>query len=495
MVWELMETVFEPMGCPAFDLLPFAPRHWADFVLNQRCFFQKIQAGLRLFGFYCQMKRRRKKDSGPSDLKRFGPRDLLLAWFQRFFLALHLFRKNELTNHAGAGAFFFLLSVPPVFLLLLFAFDQYLIAYPRASDDFFLFLSKIHPNLDKAFWVKIGLLNLKTKAFGFLGLLNILWAGRAILTAVQRGLEIIFPSDAKRPTLIQNAVSLGILSLFLFASVLFTFVSYGAGVFLEAFSQTSLARILNVSVVPLAVVFLPFVALLWVIYATFRYIPSRKPGRAAALAGAGLFTAFITVLHALYSQILQAARITAIYGVLGSLILLVILVYFAFVLYFFCAQLTFVLEKADVLILDRMYFFRFSNNPGKDWMGRFLFRHPARLLHKYARHLSPGQVLFKKGEASKKIYFVFMGVIGIYEEDEKEGRLLAQIREGEVFGEMAWLLGKRRSATAAALTESMLLVVPPDIFEELVQVNPVFSLDLIRSLSDRLRKTGGKQQS
>lgn len=118
------------------------------------------------------------------------------VFLQKISLSLHLFFRNELFNHAGAAAFFFILSIPPVFLLLLIAFDRYLVSYADASVIFFEFIKSINENLDKDLLVKIGLLNVNTTAIGIFGLLNLLWAGRAIITSIQRGLGIIFPGSA-----------------------------------------------------------------------------------------------------------------------------------------------------------------------------------------------------------------------------------------------------------------------------------------------------------
>jgi len=135
------------------------------------------------------------------------------VYLQKISLSVDLFIKNELFNHAGAAAFFFLLSIPPFFLLLLIAFDRYMSSYAEASAIFFEFMKTINENLDKDFLVKIGLLNVKTTAIGILGLLNLLWAGRAILTAIQRGVGVVFPADKIRPPMVTNILSLIILSL------------------------------------------------------------------------------------------------------------------------------------------------------------------------------------------------------------------------------------------------------------------------------------------
>ena len=53
-------------------------------------------------------------------------------------------------------------------------------------------MKNLNENLDKDLLAKIGLLNVNPTAIGIFGLLNLLWAGRAILTAIQRGLGVIF---------------------------------------------------------------------------------------------------------------------------------------------------------------------------------------------------------------------------------------------------------------------------------------------------------------
>jgi len=96
---------------------------------------------------------------------------------QKLSLAWDLFQKHEMLNHAGAAAFFFLLSMTPFFLLLVFAFDRYLMAYPEASANLFVFLDSIHPDLSPDLLIKLGLLHGKSAAMGIFGVLNLFWAG------------------------------------------------------------------------------------------------------------------------------------------------------------------------------------------------------------------------------------------------------------------------------------------------------------------------------
>jgi len=152
-------------------------------------------------------------------------------FLQKIILSINLFLKNELLNHAGAAAFFFLLSVTPIFLLLLLSFDHYLTSYPYVSDNFFVFLKNVNENLDKDLLIKFGLLNVKTTAIGVFGLLNLLWAGRWILTSIHRGLRIAFPAETISTPMVIKILSFLILSILLLISVLVTFVSIGFNFF------------------------------------------------------------------------------------------------------------------------------------------------------------------------------------------------------------------------------------------------------------------------
>ena len=60
---------------------------------------------------------------------------------------------------------------------------------------------------------------------------------------------------------------------------------------------------------------------------------------------------------------------------------------------------------------------------------------------------------------------------------------------GEVFGEMAYILGEDRTATARAEEESAVLELPPSIFEQYLASHPDAARHLIGSLSERLRTT------
>ena len=136
-----------------------------------------------------------------------------------------------------------------------------------------------------------------------------------------------------------------------------------------------------------------------------------------------------------------------------------------------------------------MYVFQSQQDTKGKKIGKFLFSHPEQVFEKYAIHYSPGEILFQEGDGSTDIYFIYQGSIGIYRTVSETERKIAVIQEGEIFGEMAYLLEESRTATAKAETDTILMVITPDIFEELLLVNRIVSRDVIQTLSNRLRKT------
>ncbi|MDP1619626.1 MAG: cyclic nucleotide-binding protein, partial [bacterium] len=70
----------------------------------------------------------------PPAITPLTPRDRL-SWFgQVGYVSIQLFLRNELTNHAAAIAFYFLLSIAPIVLLLLYAANN-LIQLPQLAES------------------------------------------------------------------------------------------------------------------------------------------------------------------------------------------------------------------------------------------------------------------------------------------------------------------------------------------------------------------------
>lgn len=102
------------------------------------------------------------------------------------------------------------------------------------------------------------------------------------------------------------------------------------------------------------------------------------------------------------------------------------------------------------------------------------------------RHAPAGEVVFAEGSAGDALYLVESGEVQIVTGTGERMKVLATLRAGEYFGEMALLTGKSRSTGARAVQDTNLWTLYRTDFEELLIRHPSISLALNRALSQRL---------
>jgi CRP-like cAMP-binding protein len=102
---------------------------------------------------------------------------------------------------------------------------------------------------------------------------------------------------------------------------------------------------------------------------------------------------------------------------------------------------------------------------------------------------TPGQVIFEEGETGDKMYAVIEGTVDIV----KGGKVIDSAGPDSIFGEMALIDQSPRSATAVARTPCKVVPVDQKRFTFMVQQTPFFSLQVMRTMADRLRHRMSEQ--
>ena len=107
-----------------------------------------------------------------------------------------------------------------------------------------------------------------------------------------------------------------------------------------------------------------------------------------------------------------------------------------------------------------------------------------------ALKLNKGQILFKEGQEGDRLYVVVHGKIklGTTSADGREN-LLSILGPGEMFGELSLFDPEPRTSTATAVTDARLVSLAHDAVMGLVTSSPQTSLELLRRLAQRLRKS------
>jgi membrane protein len=391
---------------------------------------------------------------------------------QRLFITLQFFADNGLANHAAACAYGFLLSAAPILLLVTF----FLLAAFRSSPQAVAALAADIPvlaSLIDADWLAREYLSVTVSGIsGIISVAAIFWAGRIFALSMQRGLKVIFTGKKKRNPVTDN-IAVVFIEILVFVVIL-------AMIFLGALKR-------GAYILPALIMALAF-------YFVCRTITANAPGRVSLLWGTIFFAAACTILSILFQSMSNQVKYNFLYGALGGLVMLLVNVYVFFICFFTCAQFAKINDSFDALLFSRL---RQSRMPGGDITKKLFFSAEGRL-EKYLRAYKEDATIFEKGSGGNEIYYLLEGEVNVI--IPSAGRTADNSRApdddlvpvntltaGSFFGEMGHLLSGERTATIKAKTSIQTLVLPPALFDEILQYDTGMDRTMLEHLSRRLK--------
>ncbi len=117
--------------------------------------------------------------------------------------------------------------------------------------------------------------------------------------------------------------------------------------------------------------------------------------------------------------------------------------------------------------------------------------------HMKAYHVPARTTVFHEGERNSYLSVLIEGRIGVYKEDEhRERKQLASIKQGKIFGEISLIDDFPYSASIVAETDVTCCFMSRENFRNCVEVHPLLGVRLLRLISSmlclRLRATSGQ---
>jgi CRP-like cAMP-binding protein len=103
-----------------------------------------------------------------------------------------------------------------------------------------------------------------------------------------------------------------------------------------------------------------------------------------------------------------------------------------------------------------------------------------------------GQMVFHEGEAGDRLFLLLSGAMQVFVQRHDSTITYAILQPGECFGEMALIEDRARSASVRAQAASRCYALSKQDFLDLIQRYPHIALEVMRSLSRRLRQTSDR---
>ena len=106
------------------------------------------------------------------------------------------------------------------------------------------------------------------------------------------------------------------------------------------------------------------------------------------------------------------------------------------------------------------------------------------------REISGGAELFRAGDQGDAMYLIESGRVRItISDDDQKEIVLAELAQGDFFGEMAIIDGKQCSADATVAEDARLAVLSRENFLGFIHDNPKVALEMLSATFSRLRRT------
>lgn len=101
--------------------------------------------------------------------------------------------------------------------------------------------------------------------------------------------------------------------------------------------------------------------------------------------------------------------------------------------------------------------------------------------------LERGELLLRQGDPSDSIYLVVIGRLRAYVTGKSgERKVLSDISQGEIIGEMGFFTQEPRSASICAVRKSTVVRIHKQLFESLIQKYPAVMIAIVKRLISRL---------
>lgn len=417
------------------------------------------------------------------------PGYVLKKFSQFVFLTLSNFSKNNLWESASSCSFGFVFSFIPITLII----TTFLVTILRVSPSVLQYVMSFADEIKSIVDITPVINNLlkvnSIKFMDFFLAVWVIWMARKMFLSIIQAMTRIFGSVNQRKSFfnqLMTFISEFTLVLIFAAVILVTFVlnrilrlpifEYILNSFPSIFRYKSNLLVMIVMYVML------FIYVLYV----YKVLSGTKPMFKRCVFYAALNTGTFFVFSYFINKFLNVTNYNIIYGTISTLVVLMMKVYFFFVIFLFYAQMIYVSQFFDSLLIAEIYLLpsRKKTVPIKLLQKASLFdlevlKHTGKTFS-----VNKGEVIFSKSLNCDKVFYLKKGSV-----TELTDLLTVDYDEGNFFGEISCIINQFQRGTAMANTDCTVIEFDSEFFRTVVSQNPLIAANAIAKSNSLTSKT------
>ena len=316
----------------------------------------------------------------------------------------------------------------------------------------------------------------------------IIWMARKLFLSIIQATTKIFRAQSQRKNILNQ--------LFVFISE-FLIIFVIAAVIIFSFIMNKLVSsnaldpireflpgIVNFHSHLIVSIFLYFVIFICTVL-VYRVSSGTKPPLLYCISYAALNVLTFFLISFLINKFVNFGRYNIVYGTISTLVILMMRVYFFFVFFWFYAQMIYVSQFFDTLLLSEVYLLPSNEAKGlAATIRRMMFINPQALkTTDNTRFYRAGSIIFKKGDSADYIYYVRKGEMA----EETDGKQILH-PQGSFVGEVQCILNHPQIGNGVAISDCKLLIFTKEEFMDLMQKTPKAATKTISRISEETAK-------
>ena len=410
--------------------------------------------------------------------------------FRRFIQFIYItfskYADTLLWESASACSFGFIFSFIPVVLIIITVLVTLLKFSPTVLNYILEFCERIEIYYDFLPLIN-SLINIKSITFIhiFLGIW-VIWMARKLFQSIVQGIKQIFRSKSTRQAIFYQLFAFisEFVVVLLFTLIIIITFTFDKFIQIPIFDglRSTLPAIFNKSaentnrVITLITYFLFF---LFTFYC-YRFVSGTRPKVKVCLFYSAASTGTFFIVSFFLGKFINMNNYNVIYGTVSTLIVMLFRVYLFFIIFFFCAEMVYVSQFFDNLLIAQIYILPHANLiKSFRKFCNFLFENPRFV---YAKteviKVFAGTIIYKPQETPKHIFYICNGIIKEYKDN-----IELIHNKGDFFGDLPPMLHKNYKTISIAKTDSEIMLIDIETFLETVRQNPKASTEALNKLN------------